>query len=168
MAYTILGKIKGKRYCKSKGNELKIQLKKHLSSIITRCYNPKHKCYKNYGGKGITVCEEWICNEGLDNFYKWAIENGYYYEKEDCGYSKLSIDRIDNNKGYSPDNCRWVTRKQQSLNKSNTIYVEYKGCTKPLKTFCDEFDLDYHAVFLRIYRRKWSIDKALSTPIRKY
>lgn len=167
MKYTMLGKIKGKKFCNYNNNKVKIRLNKILQSIITRCYNPKHKCYKNYGGKGITICDEWICEKGLDNFYEWAINNGYYYEKEDCGYSKLSIDRIDNNKGYSPDNCRWATRTQQARNKSNTIIVEYNGRKAPLRDFCDELNLKFHAIFLRIYRRGWSVEKALSTPIKE-
>ena len=167
MRYTILGKVKGAKYCEIKDNEIKARLSRILSSMITRCYNPKHKFYKNYGGKGITICDEWTCEKGLDNFYDWAISNGYYYEKEKCGYSKLSIDRIDNDKGYSPDNCRWATRYEQNNNRKNSIIVEYNGEKDTLKNFCKKLGLDYHAVFLRIYRRKWTVEKALSIPINK-
>lgn len=70
-----------------------------------RCYNPKVREYKNYGGRGITVCDEWMNSAA---FFEWAKANGYS--------EKLTIDRIDNDKGYSPDNCRWSTAKEQRHN----------------------------------------------------
>ena len=70
-----------------------------------RTLNSKHKDYVNYGGRGITICEEWL---DVQNFYNWAISNGYS--------DGLSIDRIDNDAGYSPENCRWTTRTIQSRN----------------------------------------------------
>ena len=78
-----------------------------------RCYNPKSTGYKNYGGRGITVCTEWLGKEnGFINFRDWAIQNGYKEE--------LQIDRIDNNGNYSSDNCRWVTHQENSQNKRTT------------------------------------------------
>ena len=71
-----------------------------------RCLNPKTPFFKNYGGRGISICDDWLNN--FDRFYKWALENGY---KEN-----LTIDRIDNDKGYYPLNCRWATYKQQRAN----------------------------------------------------
>lgn len=80
-----------------------------------RCNNPNYKVYKNYGGRGIKVCDEWQNEEnGFINFYNWAIENGY---KERSG---LSIDRIDVNGNYEPNNCRWVDSKIQTINRRNS------------------------------------------------
>ena len=74
-----------------------------------RCYYKKSTAYKNYGGRGISVCPEWL--ESFDNFYNWSIKNGYE--------NNLQLDRIDNNGDYTPNNCRWVTRNQNCMNKRN-------------------------------------------------
>lgn len=87
------------------------------SSVKQRCYNKKSMAYKYYGGRGIAVCDEWV--NDFQAFYVWAMANGY---RDD-----LTIDRIDNNKGYSPDNCRWATYKTQENNRTNNMIVEYKG-----------------------------------------
>lgn len=76
-----------------------------------RCYNPKNSHYHRYGGRGITVCDEWL--NDFQAFYNWAMANGY---NENAPYGQCTIDRIDNNKGYSPDNCRWVDMKVQRQN----------------------------------------------------
>lgn len=87
------------------------------TSMKDRCYNVKNKRYDRYGGRGISVCDEW--KSDFVAFQKWALKNGYDEKK--------TIDRIDNDKGYSPDNCRWATNKEQSRNRSTTLSVLYKG-----------------------------------------
>lgn len=94
---------KGQLGAKSKG----ARLYKIFSGMKSRCYNPNATGYKNYGGKGVTICEEWRSN--FWTFYSWALEHGYA--------DGLTIDRIDNGKGYYPENCRWVTRAEQNKNK---------------------------------------------------
>lgn len=84
-------------------------------SMNQRCYNPNKKSYPRYGGRGITVCDEW--RNDFQAFYEWAIANGY---DENADRYQCTIDRIDNDKGYSPDNCRWVDMKVQNNNKSNS------------------------------------------------
>ena len=81
-----------------------------------RCENPKHKSYKDYGGRGIKICDKWL---KPDNFFKWAFENGYA--------KGLTIDRIDNNGNYCPENCRFVSMHEQSRNKRNNVKIMYKG-----------------------------------------
>ncbi len=85
------------------------------ASIKSRCYNPASNRYGRYGGRGIKVCDEWLHDFGA--FYNWAMSNGY---DENAPRGKCTIDRIDNDKGYSPDNCRWVDMGTQSNNRSNS------------------------------------------------
>jgi hypothetical protein len=87
-------------------------------SMCRRCNNPNHVSFPYYGGKGVKVCEEWL---SYDNFYEWAYENGY---NPTAPRGECTLDRIKPNKSYSPDNCRWVTMKEQSRNKSNNIFVD--------------------------------------------
>lgn len=121
-----------------------------------RCNNEKCKNYKDYGAKGIKVCDEWEKN--FISFYLWSIDNGY----DDT----LTIDRINNNKGYSPDNCRWTTRKQQNNNRKCNVLVEYNGHIKTLSTICDEMKLNYEVIRLRI-SSGMSFEKAISLPKAK-
>lgn len=90
------------------------------AAMKARCYNPKHTSYKNYGGRGIRICDEW--RNDFSSFYEWAIHNGYRKD--------LTIDRIDNNGNYEPSNCRWVSRIVQQNNRRNTRKERFFGVTE--------------------------------------
>ena len=98
----------------SKHGYTKTSLHNRWKTMKQRCCNKNDKNYKNYGGRGITVCDEW---KDVNNFFEWAIANGYQ--------ENLEIDRIDNNKGYFPENCRWATRQEQMNNtrKTHNIFI---------------------------------------------
>lgn len=102
-------------------------------SIIDRCYNPNNKRFKDYGGRGIIVCDEW--KDSYLNFKKWAVFSGY---KEG-----LSIDRKNNDLGYSPSNCRWVTRIVQQNNMRKNHIVEYNGQSKTIAEWSRELNIKY-------------------------
>lgn len=114
-------------------------LYKKWCSMRERCNNPHNGSYHRYGGKGITVCEEW---NDFEAFYEWSIENGW--EKG------LTIDRIDNAKGYSPDNCRYVSHKEQNRNYSRNHLITYKGETLCLADWADRFGIKRATVLYRI------------------
>lgn len=127
---------------------------KHMKD---RCYNKNYKRYSDYGGRGIVVCDEW--RNDFQAFYDWAINNGY---KEN-----LSIDRIDNNKGYSPDNCQWVDVATQNRNTRRTINFTYQGETHCLKDWCEILNLKYTTVKQRVTQYHWPIEKALGLEVIK-
>ena len=128
---------------------------KHDSRMYTiwcnmkqRCSNPNHEKYGYYGARGISVCEEW--KNDFQSFYDWSIANGYTDE--------LTIDRIDSAKGYSPDNCRWVTQKEQTRNRSITVRIEHDGEIKTLKEWCEQYNFDYKLAHAR-YKKGWSFEE---------
>ena len=120
----------------------------------TRCLNSNCRRYKDYGGRGIKVCEEWL--NGFDNFADWAKQNGYI--------DGLTIERKNVDGNYEPENCKWITLEQQARNKRETIRVVYGGEEKPLISWCEELGLSYDTMHDRIMKRKWTIEKAFETP----
>lgn len=125
-----------------------------------RCTNPDYKNYKNYGGRGITVCEEW---QEFEPFYEWAMENGYKEEILPNGKNRLTLDRINTNGNYEPSNCRWVDVKVQANNTTQNHIIEYKGKTYTLTQLCEEFNLSIHCISWRL-RNGWGIEEAIETP----
>ena len=107
-----------------------------------RCYNKQNARYDRYGGRGITICEEWLNN--FQSFYDWAISNGYSDD--------LTIDRIDNDGNYEPSNCRWSTAKEQCNNRGSNINITIGNATKSLMRWCEIFNVDYKKVYAR-YKR---------------
>lgn len=127
---------------------------KRYHNMKNRCHNKNNRNYHRYGGRGIKVCEEWI--NSYEVFKEWSLENGYK--------PTLSIDRIDNNKGYSPDNCRWTTREVQSTNKRNSVLIEIDGVTKPLKYWAEKFNMNAATLKRRIDQGMEPND-ALNVPV---
>lgn len=127
------------------------------AKIKRRCFSEDDGAYPSYGGRGITMCEEW--RKSFEAFYTWSMQNGYSDE--------LSIDRIDNDGDYTPQNCRWATAKEQSNNRRSCIKVTMNGRTQNLKEWCDELGISYKTVHQRINGYNWDAIKALTTPIRK-
>ena len=119
-----------------------------------RCFNKKSNRYKDWGGRGITVCNEWL---DFNCFYEWAINNGY---KEG-----LTIDRINNMGIYEPNNCQWVTPKEQARNTRKNRFFTYKGETHCVSEWCEILDINYNTFFSRLLRG-WDIDKIINTPVR--
>lgn len=145
------------------------RLHKVWRGMKTRCYNPNADSYKNYGGRGITICDEWLGENGFQNFYDWAMANGYNPEAK---RGECTIDRIDNDRGYSPDNCRWVSMVTQIKNQRKpikkgrtTIYYEIDGETHSISEWCKIYDLQYMTVYNRI-RRGWNYRTALQTQVQ--
>ena len=120
-----------------------------------RCNYENDINYENYGGRGITVCDDW--NNNYIPFRDWALENGYE--------QGLSIDRIDNNLGYYPDNCQWTTMKVQCNNRRSNVIYSMNGETHTLSEWCDIVNLPYKTVIARINDRGWSFEQAITTPI---
>jgi hypothetical protein len=119
--------------------------------ILQRCNNPNNTRYNQYGGRGITVCERWI------KFENFLEDMG---EKPD----NMSIDRINNDDGYYKENCRWATTKEQSINKTNSVYVDYKGEHVLLFELTSRLGLDHITVRSRIRKYGWSVEDALTIP----
>jgi hypothetical protein len=122
------------------------------ADMLSRCRNPQHKAFPNYGGRGIAVCERW------ERFANFAADMG---ERPAGGM----LDRIDNNEGYSPTNCRWATRAEQNSNRRNCIYLEHNGERVTLREYCRREGLGYRAIAKRITSRNWPVQKAVSVPL---
>lgn len=114
-------------------NMSKTRIYKEWLAMRRRCYHSSEKDFGSYQGKNITVCAEW--KDDFTAFRDWAYSSGYTDE--------LTIDRIDNDKGYSPDNCRWVTMEEQQRNKTNNISICYNGKNWCLRTLCVELGFPY-------------------------
>lgn len=143
---------------KTKHHQSKTSLYSVWLGMKDRCYNPKCKAYKHYGERGITICDEWLGNDGSTNFFDWALSHGYK--------KGLELDRIDVNKGYYPDNCRWVTYLVQSNNKRTTRFITYNGETKSLADWCRQYSMPYDTVHQRL-SNNWSFERAITTPVKR-
>ena len=132
-------------------------------NMKSRCHCSTASKYYLYGGKGIDVYQEW--SENFMNFYQWAIQNGYQ--------ENLTIDRIDSNKDYCPDNCRWATYKEQNShlnyngnNPFNSVIIEYNGIKLSLTEWAEKIGVNPKTLRAR-YERGWSVQRMLETPTIK-
>jgi len=120
--------------------------------MINRCYDPNNASYRHYRKKGVEVCIEW--KYSFENFLRWAIEHGWS--------EGLSLDRIDNNGDYSPNNCRWATSKTQARNRDSCIYLTHNGETKSLIEWCEVFGVPHYLPCNRIRRGCTDFDEIFS------
>jgi hypothetical protein len=123
--------------------------------MIDRCTNQNSKSWNSYGGRGITVCDRW------KDFSKFYQDMGERPENH-------TLERIDNNLGYSPENCKWATVKEQNRNTRRTRLLEINGVTKCVTDWCDYFGINKRTVSNRINRGKWPVELAITTPVNQY
>ncbi len=116
-------------------------------AMKSRCYYDKNKRFKYYGGRGITVCDEW--KNSFISFYEWSIKNGY---DETAERGQCTIDRIDVNGNYEPNNCRWATIKQQANNTRRNHFIEYNGKTQTVSQWANELGVEPDSIFNRLQK----------------
>lgn len=143
-----LAAMRGRESTKHGGS--RTRLYKIYSSMRERCYRPQHMHYANYGGRGIEVCPEW--RGDFAAFREWAMSHGYA--------DNLSIDRIDNDRGYSPDNCRWADAKTQCGNRRTCHMLTVDGQTHTLSEWARISGIKNSTIRERL-KRGWSIERAL-------
>ena len=131
------------------------RLYKIWSSMKARCNNPHDGHYKDYGERGIAVCDEWMMS--YEDFKKWAEENGYK--------NNLTIDRIDVNGNYEPSNCRWANSTEQANNRRSSVLLDYNGETMTISQWAKRIGIKTVTLHARIKRYGWSIERALTEPV---
>lgn len=124
-------------------------------SMKQRCLNNRHRQYANYGGRGITVCKEWLSN--FDRFEEWALSNGYK--------RGLQLDRINNNAGYSPENCRWATPMQNENNRRNNRLITVDGVTHTLAEWSRIAGIPSTTILTRLHRGH-TFEEAIKKPVQ--
>lgn len=143
-----------KNGCKSVTHgKSKTRLYKIWIDMKRRCDDEWRKAYKYYGDRGITYCKEW---KTFEPFYEWAMNNGYK--------DNLTLDRINNDGDYEPDNCRWVDYFVQANNRSNNHFITYKGRTQTISQWAGEIGLSQSVIRDRLNKLNWSIEKTFETP----
>lgn len=122
-------------------------------NILQRCTLPTYKNYANYGGRGVTVCDRW---NTFENFYADVGEPPF---------EGATLDRIDNDKGYCPENIRWATRIEQSANTRRNVRFEYRGTLYSIRELSDLSKLSIRLITARLYTNNWSVERAVETPV---
>lgn len=126
-----------------------------------RCRNPQNREYPRYGGRGISVCDEWL--NDFQAFYDWAMENGY---DETAPRGQCTIDRIDNDGNYCPENCRWTTAREQANNTRRTRFIELDGERHSVTEWARRLGMNQSTLNMRLNKYGWSEEKALKTEVR--
>jgi len=144
----------------TKHGKSKTRLFNIWSAMKDRCYNKKHIAYLRYGGRGIKICNKWLnSNNGFINFYNWVLENGYK--------DYLTIDRIDNNGNYEPNNCRWATHLEQQKNQDKTIKITINDEEKTMHEWSEISGIKHSIIYWR-YKNNWPVEKLFENPRELY
>lgn len=122
------------------------------NAMLQRCSNKNNIAYHNYGGRGITVCK------------KWHDFNSFYADMGPRPNARAQIDRIDNSKGYEPENCRWTTIIENQRNTRRNAKLTFDGKTLTIAEWAEITGLPYHTIYLRVKRRGWYVEDALTIP----
>ncbi len=136
-----------------KRNKSDTRIYQAYSSMVHRCYSIGRQNYKYYGGRGIKICDRW--KDSFENFY------------EDMGERPdgKTLDRIDNDGDYTPENCRWATRKEQQRNTRKNVMLTYNGRTQCIAAWAEEYGLHPSILHGRLYKCGWSVERALVRPV---
>ncbi len=137
--------------------ESKTRLYHIWNGMRERCSNSKNPQYDSYGARGIRVCSDWL---SYVNFRDWSLANGYA--------ENLSIDRIDNNGGYSPENCRWATAREQANNTRKTRFITYNGETHSISEWARKLGIKQSTLSMRINKYGWNAEDAFGKEVKKY
>lgn len=127
----------------------------HWYNMKTRCFNKNNPKYKDYGGRGITVCEDWI---SFVNFHNWAITHGFE--------EGLTLERIDVNGNYCPENCTWITMAQQAKNRRVNKMITYNGITDTVRGWTIRLGFKKETLRNRLNYYGWSVERALTEPVK--
>lgn len=127
------------------------------NSMIQRCYNPNVKTYDRYGGRGICVCDEW--RYSFKAFYEWAMSSGY---DEKAG---MTLDRINNDLGYSPNNCRWATKAEQANNRSSNKMISFNGETHNISEWATILNVNYKTLHNRLRTHNYEYEEIFNNLI---
>ncbi len=129
------------------------------NGMKARCYNPKSTSYKRYGKRGITICDEWIGENGFMNFHNWAMANGYD--------DNFEIDRIDNDGNYSPENCHWIPKHENRVKQRHTRFINAGGCCYSVSEWCKRFGISKSTAYKRLNKCESDFVTLLESRIKK-
>lgn len=140
---------------RSRHNMTGTRLYQAWANIKQRCYHENNPWYKFYGARGIKMCDIW--RESFEAFAEWALSNGYQDD--------LTIERINNDRGYEPNNCKWIGLGAQANNKRSNVKITYKNETHTLSEWCKIYGVEYYLVYNRIHKNRWDFERAIFEPV---